>query len=85
MHTQYHHKRKTYTPQLRNEEARNHFCLKCGVTIKGWDSVHHVKVCAAVKAAQHQMTRNCATLFSTPVAATANEFFEMELDEGIAG
>ncbi len=50
--------------------------------MKGWDSVHHIKVCTALKSAKHQMTTGCATLLSTPIARTGNEFFEWDLDEG---
>jgi hypothetical protein len=81
MHKQSHHNSKKSTPQLRNVEASPHSCLKCGVTLKGWHAVHHVKQCAVVKAAQHQMKRGCATLFTTPVPVTGNEFREIEPDE----
>ena len=81
MHKQFHHNSNTSTPQLRNVDASPRCCSKCGVTLKGWDSVNHVKHCAVVKAAQHEMKRGCATLLTTPVPVTGNEFREIEPDE----
>ena len=80
MKTQYHQKKKTYTPQLRKKEVRPRVCLKCGVPQQGWDTTWHKKVCPTVNAAQHQMATGYATLFSTPEAVTGNEFLQMETD-----
>ena len=80
MKTQYHQKKKTYTPQLRKKEASPPLCYKCGVPVPGWDNTRHKKVCRAVNDAQHQMATDCATLFTTPEAVTGNEFLQMETD-----
>ena len=80
MKTQYHQKKKTYTPQLRQKEARPRLCLKCGVQLEGWHTRWHKMVCPTVKAAQHQMSTGYATLVSTPNAVTGKESFQMETD-----
>ena len=80
MKTQYHQKKKTYTPQLRQKEARPRLCLKCGVQLEGWHTRWHKMVCPTVKAAQHQMATGYATLVSTPNAVTGKESFQMETD-----
>ena len=86
MNTQHHQKKKTYTQQRRQNEARPRLCYKCGVPVPGWDNTRHNKVCRAVNDAQHLRATGCATLFSTPTeAVTGNEFLLMETEDGSTG
>jgi hypothetical protein len=86
MHKQIHHNNSnTCTPQLGKVDASPvpPCCSKCGVSLRGWSSVNHVKYCAVAKAAQHQMQRGCATLLSTPV--TVNQTIEPDDSRGYEG
>ena len=84
MHKQFHRNNtNTSTPQQGNVGASpgTPSCSKCGVSLKGWSSVHHVRHCAVAKAAQHLMQRGSATVLSTPVTVTENEFMNIQPDD----